>query len=97
MDLVMIALMKQQMAEGNFNNGVFSIKAWRKITKSFNESTKKNFNVMHLKNRLKVLKRNFNLFHGLAIRSGWSWDNQNNVPVPRDSIMWEEVIAVSSS
>ena len=104
LDLVMLVLMRQVNDEENYQNGTFSKDIWRRMTMAFNQQTNKNFNQQtnknftytNLKNRLKVLKKNFNLYYTLANRSGWGWDTVLKVPTPGDQQMWDEVIAVST-
>ena len=96
LDLLMLALMRQANDEGNCIVGTFSKDTWRRMTMSFNQQTNKNFTYTNLKNRLKVLKKNFNLYYNLANRSGWGWDTVLKVPTPGDQQMWDEVIAVSA-
>ena len=96
LDLVMFALMRQSNDEGNCQNGTFSKDTWRRMTMAFNQQTNKNFTYTNLKNRLKVLKKNFHLYYNLANHSGWGWDTVLKVSTPRDQQMWDEVITVSA-
>ena len=57
----------------------------------------KSFTYSNLKNRLKVLKKTFNLYYNLANRSGWGWDPVLKVPTYGDEQMWEEIISVSGT
>ena len=96
LDMIMIALMRQEYDEGNCINGTFTKETWKKMTLSFNQQTRKSFTYPNLKNRLKVLKKTFNLYFNLANRSGWGWDPVLKVPTPGDEQMWEEIIVVSA-
>ena len=96
LDMIMITLMRQEYDEGNCINGTFTKETWKKMTLSFNQQTRKSFTYPNLKNRLKVLKKTFNLYFNLANRSGWGWDPVLKVPTPGDEQMWEEIIVVSA-
>ena len=96
LDLLMLALMRQANDEENCQNGTFSKDTWRRMTMSFNQQTNKNFTYTNLKNRLKVLKKNFNLYYNLANRSRWGWNTVLKVPTLDDQQMWDEVIVVST-
>ena len=95
LDLIMLGLLRQENDNGYCQNGTFSPETWKRMTFAFNEQTKKNFSFRNLKNRLKVLKKTFNLYYNLANRSGWGWDPVLKVPTPGDEQMWDEVISVS--
>ena len=95
LDLIMLGLMRQANDEGHSQNGIFSKETWRKMTLAFNQQTSKDFTYTNLKNRLKVLKKTFNMYYNLANRSGWGWDPVLKLPTPGDHQMWDEVIAVS--
>ena len=65
------------------------------MTNTFNERTKKTFTYRNLKNRLKVLKKNFNIYFNFASRSGWGWNPALKVAIPGDEQIWVEVISMS--
>ena len=96
LDLIMRAIMRQANDEGHCQNGLFSKETWNRMITSFNQHTKKGFTYSNMKNRLKVLKKNFNLYYILANRFGWGWDLVLKVPTPSDMQMWDEVIAMSA-
>ncbi|KAF3324141.1 Myb/SANT-like DNA-binding domain-containing protein [Carex littledalei] len=45
-----------------------------------------------LANRLKTLKKEFNIFRELATKSGWSWDYENHMIVPPTPVVLAELI-----
>lgn len=47
-----------------------------------------------LLNRLKTMRKEFNIFRELATKSGWSWDYEYHVVVPPSPEILEEMIKV---
>nr|CAD1823078.1 unnamed protein product [Ananas comosus var. bracteatus] len=94
MDSAMLNVMIEEHTLGNFVNGSFTPLAWIRMIRDFNEKTKLGFNKVHLQNRLKVLKRQYLMYHTLANKSGWGWDCTQNIPTAGDSSDWNAIIAV---
>jgi Myb/SANT-like DNA-binding domain len=47
-----------------------------------------------LNNRIKTLKKEYNIFRELATKSGWGWDYDNHVPVPPTAEILRELCQV---
>ena len=49
---------------------------------------------LHLSNRLKTMKKEFNIFRELSTKSGWKWDYENHMVIPPSPDVFAELIKV---
>nr|CAD1823000.1 unnamed protein product [Ananas comosus var. bracteatus] len=93
LDVQLLGLMRDEHTFGNCVNGSFTPIAWKRMVNDFNSRNNLNLTKQQLKNRFKVLKKIFNLYHSLANKSGWGWNNDLHIPTPGDARIWNSVIA----
>lgn len=99
LDETMLRILKQEYllgnyVLGNYVGGQFTNDAWTQIVSTFNLQTGLTYTKAHIKNRLKVLKKSFSLYHTLATKSGWGWDPDRNMLIIGDLSDWEDMIEV---
>ncbi|XP_019703024.1 uncharacterized protein [Elaeis guineensis] len=92
LDETMLRILKQEYMLGNYVAGQFTNDAWTQIVSAFNLQTGLTYTKAHIKNRLKVLKKSFSLYHTLATKSGWGWDPDRNMLIIGDLSDWEDMI-----
>ncbi|XP_019703055.1 L10-interacting MYB domain-containing protein [Elaeis guineensis] len=92
LDETMLRILKQEYTLGNYVGGQFTNDAWTQIVATFNLQTGLTYTKAHIKNRLKVLKKSFLLYHTLATKSGWGWDPDRNMLIVGDLSDWEDMI-----
>ncbi|XP_020107348.1 uncharacterized protein LOC109723411 [Ananas comosus] len=93
LDEQLLGLMRDEHTFGNCVNGSFIPIAWKRMVNDFNSRNNLNLTKAQLKNRFKVLKKTFNLYHSLANKSGWGWNSDLHIPTPGDARIWDSVIA----
>ncbi|XP_020111097.1 uncharacterized protein LOC109726079 [Ananas comosus] len=93
LDAQLLGLMRDEHTFGNCVNGSFTPIAWKRMVNDFNSRNNMNLTKTQLKNRFKVLKKIFNLYHSLANKSGWGWNSDLHIPTPGDARIWDSVIA----
>ncbi|KAJ6791759.1 Uncharacterized protein M6B38_241165 [Iris pallida] len=94
-DDILLGVLKEQQLLGNGTAGQFPNEAWATIAVVFNHRTDLSYHIEHLKNRLKVLKKAYSLYHDIVKTSGWKWDPVRNVPSTGSPSKWNEIIAVN--
>lgn len=94
-DDILLGVLKEQQLLGNGTAGQFPNEAWATIAEVFNHRTDLSYRIEHLKNRLKVLKKSYSLYHDIVKTTGWKWDSVRNVPTTGSPSKWNEMIAVN--
>ncbi|RZC70870.1 hypothetical protein C5167_034557 [Papaver somniferum] len=91
MDQLFIELMVEQVVGKQLLDGQFSKIAWVSIVTKFKESFGPSFNKEVLKNRMKTLKKNFNVVSSLRGQSGFGWNDEKEIVTTPD-VVWSNHI-----
>ncbi|RZC85789.1 hypothetical protein C5167_026462 [Papaver somniferum] len=90
MDELLIELMVEQVLKKQLLDGQFSKCAWETIITKFKESFGP-FNKDVLRNRMKTLKKIFNVASSIRGQSGFGWNKKKEIPTAPDDV-WERHI-----
>ncbi|KAJ7973018.1 L10-interacting MYB domain-containing protein [Quillaja saponaria] len=94
MDHYFIDLMLEHVGKGiRFDDHLFSKRAWKDMSSSFNEKFKFKYDKDVLKNRHKTLRNLYRAVKNLLVQTGFSWDEKRNMVIA-DNDVWEEYIKV---
>ncbi|GMJ01330.1 hypothetical protein like AT4G02210 [Hibiscus trionum] len=91
MDRFFIDLMLEQVRNGNQIDGVFCKQAWTQMIASFNAKFSSNYDMDILKNRLKTLRRQYNVIKNILQLDGFAWDDERQMVTADDSV-WQDYI-----
>ncbi|KAK9002210.1 hypothetical protein V6N11_024896 [Hibiscus sabdariffa] len=91
MDRFFIDLMLEQVRNGNQIDGVFCKQAWIQMIASFNAKFGSNYDMDILKNRLKTLRRQYNVIKNILQLDGFAWDDERQMVTADDSV-WQDYI-----
>ncbi|KAE8681941.1 two-component response regulator ARR2-like [Hibiscus syriacus] len=91
MDRFFIDLMLEQVHNGNQIDGVFCKQAWIEMIASFNAKFGSNYDMDILKNRLKTLRRQYNVIKNILQLDGFAWDDERQMVTADDSV-WQDYI-----
>ncbi|KAK1303783.1 hypothetical protein QJS10_CPB11g01253 [Acorus calamus] len=92
MDSTFVGLLVDHYNKGDCIKGTFHALAWKAICESMNQTYAITLEVVHCKNRFKVLKGMYNLYNTLANHTGWGWDATLKMAVPGDARDWQIAI-----
>ncbi|KAE8701999.1 two-component response regulator ARR2-like [Hibiscus syriacus] len=91
MDQFFIDLMVEQVRNGNQIGGVFCKQAWIEMIALFNAKFGSSYDVDILKNRLKTLRRQYNVIKNILQLDGFAWDYERQMVTADDSV-WQDYI-----
>ncbi|XP_026396856.1 uncharacterized protein At2g29880-like [Papaver somniferum] len=91
MDDMFIELMVEQVLNKQLLDGQFSKCVWTNIITKFKESFGPSFNKDVLRNRMKTLKKSFNVVSSIRGQSGFGWNKKKEIPTAPDDV-WERHI-----
>lgn len=92
-DRVLIDLMLEQTLSGARAGASFTREAWFDMVDRFNERTRLQYDVDHLKNRFRFYKREFRIVNGIKNHPGFSWDHKLQIVITDDD-EWSQYVAV---
>ncbi|XP_015570640.2 uncharacterized protein LOC8285537 isoform X2 [Ricinus communis] len=91
MDRCFIELMLDQLKKGNKRDMAFSKQAWKHMLTLFNEKFCSQYGLSLLKRRYKKLFKYYSDIRSLRERSGFSWDERQQMIIADDAV-WEKYI-----
>nr|XP_009399184.1 PREDICTED: L10-interacting MYB domain-containing protein [Musa acuminata subsp. malaccensis] len=91
-DRVLIDLMLEQTLSGARAGASFTREAWFDMVDRFNERTRLQYDVDHLKNRFRFYKREFRIVSGIKNHPGFSWDHKLQIVITDDD-EWSQYVA----
>ncbi|XP_064963720.1 L10-interacting MYB domain-containing protein-like isoform X1 [Musa acuminata AAA Group] len=91
-DRVLIDLMLEQTLSGARAGASFTREAWFDMVDRFNERTRLQYDVDHLKNRFRFYKREFRIVNGIKNHPGFSWDHKLQIVITDDD-EWSQYVA----
>ncbi|XP_026410467.1 uncharacterized protein At2g29880-like [Papaver somniferum] len=86
MDQLFIELMVEKVVGKQLLDGQFRKISWVSIVTKFKESFGPSFNKEVLKNRMKTLKKNFNVVSSLRGQSGFGWNDGKEIVTAPDAV-----------
>eukprot|EP00474_Spongospora_subterranea_P001409 CRZ01867.1 hypothetical protein [Spongospora subterranea] len=90
-DAVLISLMLEQARNGKRADSGFKKEAWTAVLVSLNSQFDLYYTLDQIKNRVKLLKKQYCLFRRLKDNSGFGWDDDKKIPTASDEV-WDEYL-----